>query len=355
MAAPSFIPDHTPARGPDRNQRTSAGAVTSRTPVTGKPASAAGSIAAGPRRFSRLLRWTIGAAVVVACFYFLGGRLAHDWHKIPWHEIRLSVPLLVSAFLAMFVWMLVYGFTWKSLLAGLGEHISLFNSVSVLAVSQVGKYIPGKLWFTVGRMYLAKKYGVSEAKTAVSTAMEIALSLLGAVILFGLAVLLVPSGIIPTRAYLAFLLVPFCILAVYPPVLNRVTGFILKRLRQPVFEIRMTFRRLLGILGLYTLMWIIQGLGCFFLIRCFYPVGLSRLPMVAGAFALSWILGFVVIVSPAGLGVREGIFTFALRLVMPEPVAIIAALLSRIWITGSEGLLALVFTLAPRLGKLRIK
>lgn len=292
---------------------------------------------------------------MVACFYFLGDRLARDWHKIPWHEIRLSIPLLISAFLVMFAWMAVYGLTWKVLLKGLGERISLYNSVSVLAVSQVGKYIPGKLWFTVGRMYLAKKHGISEAKTAVSTAMELALSLLAAVILFGLAVALIPRGTVPARVYLAFLLVPFCIFAVYPPILSRVTGFILKRLHQPVFEVRMTFLRLLVVLGLFVLMWVIQGTGCYLLIRSFYPLDISRLPMVAGAFALSWILGFIVLISPAGLGVREGIFTFALRLVMPEPVAIIAALLSRIWITVTEGLLALVFTFLPRLGKLRTR
>ncbi|HTW91712.1 MAG TPA: lysylphosphatidylglycerol synthase transmembrane domain-containing protein [bacterium] len=306
-------------------------------------------------RVSRLLRWTIGTLVVVACFYFLVAKLAHDWHKIPWNETRLSVPLLVSAFLVMFIWMVVYGLTWKVLLQGLGERISLFNSVSVLAVSQIGKYIPGKLWFTVGRMYLAKKHGVSEAKTAVSTAMEIALSLLGAVVLFALAVALVPRGIIPSRAYLAFLLAPLCVVAVYPPVLNWATGLILKWLRQPVFRIRMSFARLVGILGLYVCMWIIEGLGCYLLVRSFYPIGLSTLPMVAGAFALSWILGFIVLISPAGLGVRESIFTFALQLVMPVPIAIIAALLSRIWITGTEGLLALVFTLLPRLGKLRAR
>lgn len=330
----------------------------SSTPDPRAPATADQPVGSGPteprgNRVGRLLRMTIGAAVAIACLYFLGDRLARDWHKIPWHEVRLNVPLLVSAFLVMFVWMLVYGLTWKVLLAGMGERISLFNSVSILAISQIGKYIPGKLWFTVGRMYLAKKHGVSEAKTAVSTAMELALSLLGAVILFGFAVTLIPRGMVPSRVYLSFVLVPFCVVAVYPPILNRVAGFILKRLHQPVFEVRMTFLRLLTVLGLFVLMWIIQGIGCFLLIRSFYPLDLSRLPMVAGAFALSWILGFIVLISPAGLGVREGIFTFALRLVMPEPVAIIAALLSRIWITVSEGLLALVFTLLPRRGKLK--
>jgi len=324
-------------------------------PVAAGPPAGTSPQPARKDRLGPLLRLTIGAVVAVACFYFLGTRLARDWHKIPWHEIHLNIPLLVASFLVMFVWMFVYGLTWKVLLAGLGERISLLNSVAVLAVSQIGKYVPGKLWFTVGRMYLAKKHGVSEAKTAVSTVMEIALSLLGAVLLFGMAIALVPRGMIPARAYLAFLLVPFCIIAVYPPILTRVTALILKWLHQPTFEIRMTFRQLLGVLGLYFLMWVVQGVGCYLLIRSFYPLRLSHLPMVAGAFALSWILGFIVLVSPAGLGIREGIFTFALRLVVPEPVAIIAALMSRIWITASEGLLALVFTLLPRLAKLRTR
>jgi glycosyltransferase 2 family protein len=316
-----------------------------------------GAESAPPRKnhLGGLLRYAVGALVAVACFWFLGDRLARDWHRIPWREIHLSVPLLCSAFLVMFIWVFMYGLTWKVLLAGLGERISIYNSVSVLAVSQIGKYVPGKVWFTVGRMYLAKKHGVNEAKTLVSTVMEIAFSLLGAVILFGLAVILIPRGIVPTRAYLAFVLIPFCLVAVYPPILTRVTGFVLRRLGKPVFEIRMTFRQLLGVLSLYVLLWIIQGAGCYLLVRSFYPLGLSRLPMVAGAFALSWILGFIVLISPAGLGIREGIFTFALRLVVPEPVAIIAALMSRIWITGSEGLLALVFTLLSRPGKLRAR
>lgn len=307
------------------------------------------------RDAGRLLKLIIGGAVALACFYFLGSRLVRDWHKVPWQEVHLSPPLLVGSFALMGLWMFTYGLTWKALLAGLGERISLLDSVSVLAVSQVGKYVPGKVWFTVGRMYLAKKHGVSEAKTAVSTALEIALSLLGAVLLFGLAVALVPRELIPRQAYLAFLLIPLCIVTVYPPILNRITGVILRKLRQPVFQVNLSFARLLGVLGLYSLMWVLQGLGCYLLICSFFPLDISRLPMVAGGFALSWILGFVVLVSPAGLGVREGVFTFALRLVVPEPVAIIAALLSRIWITVSEGLLALVFTLLPGLGKLRAR
>jgi uncharacterized membrane protein YbhN (UPF0104 family) len=127
---------------------------------------------------------------------------------------------------------------------------------------------------------------------------------------------------------------------VYPPVLNRILHFALVRLKRPVFELRMSYPRILRILGIYFIDWTIQGLGCFLLINAFYPLPLSRLPMLLGGYAVSWMLGFLVLVAPAGLGVREGIYTVVLRSVMPEPVAIISALVTRVWMTCSELLMA---------------
>jgi uncharacterized membrane protein YbhN (UPF0104 family) len=305
---------------------------------TGSPVGVPGT----PGKTRKWLQFTLGLLVVAGSFYLLGGRLLRDWHQIPWNEIHLNPPLLALAFgIMFFVWTPLYGLTWKVLLSALGERISLLNSMSVLAVSQMGKYIPGKLWYTVGRMYLARRHGVNEAKTAVSALMETGFSLLGAVVLFGVAVLFLPKSTVPAKTYLAFGLVPFCIIAIYPPVLNRITRIALRLFRQPSFDIGIPFGRLLGILALYVAMWVVQGVGCYVLIRAFYPLPVAKLPMIVGGFALSWILGFVVLISPAGLGVREGVFTFALRLVLPEPVAIISALMSRVWITGAEGILAL--------------
>lgn len=298
----------------------------------------------------RWLRNTLGVAVVAATFYFLIDRLIRDWHKIPWQDLRFSVPMLVIAFaLVFFAYIPLYGFTWRVILAGMGERISTWNAISVLAVSQMGKYVPGKVWYALGRMYLARRHGVPEAKTAVSALIETGFALLAAVLLFALAVLFLPSGAgIPAQVWLSFLLVPVCLLLLWPPVLNRVIGFLLRKLRQPVFDVRLTLPRVAAVLGLYVAMWLAQGLGCYALVNSFYPLPLAKLPMLVGGYALSWILGFIVLISPAGLGVREGIFTFALGFVLPGPVAIIAALLSRIWITLGEGLTAVFFALLLR-------
>jgi uncharacterized membrane protein YbhN (UPF0104 family) len=308
---------------------------------------------AAPPRPRRLvpgwLRNTIGLAVVAATFYFLINRLVHDWHKIPWHDLRFSVPMLVIAFaLVFFAYIPLYGFTWKVIMAGMGERVSTWHAISILAVSQMGKYVPGKVWYALGRIYLAKRRGIPEAKTAVSAVIETGFALLAAALLFGLAVLFLPRTGIPSQVYLALLIVPVCLVLLYPPLFNRLIGFLLRKLRQPVFDVRLTWPRIIAILGLYIAMWLAQGVGCYALINSFYPLTPDKLPMLVGGYALSWILGFIVLISPAGLGVREGIFTFALGFVLPGPVAIIAALLSRIWITLGEGLTAVFFALFIR-------
>jgi len=137
---------------------------------------------------------------------------------------------------------------------------------------------------------------------------------------------------------------------VYPPILNRLLEFLLRRLKQPAFEVRMSYLRLIRLLLLYAVAWVMTGLGSAVLINAFYypkdpgaMVPWSKLPVVIGGYALSWILGFVSLVTPAGLGVREVIYTGILETVMSPARASAASLLTRIWITVAEVIAALVF------------
>jgi hypothetical protein len=45
----------------------------------------------------------------------------------------------------------------------------------------------------------------------------------------------------------------------------------------------------------------------------------------------AYAVGFLALVTPAGLGVREGVLTLALAQVMPAGAALAVALLSRLW------------------------
>jgi uncharacterized membrane protein YbhN (UPF0104 family) len=57
----------------------------------------------------------------------------------------------------------------------------------------------------------------------------------------------------------------------------------------------------------------------------------------AAIFAAAWCVGFVVILVPAGFGVRESALTFMLAGTLPLSDAINIALLARVWWVIAEG------------------
>lgn len=312
-------------------------------------------------RLPAWLRFGVGGLIVAASFYFLISRLVKDWNQIPFAKLQFRpLPLVGSFAILILLHFPLYGYAWKLLLGAFGERIAFTRALAIMVVTQLGKYVPGKVWFTLGRVTLAGREGIPKAKSLVSVLVETGFALLSAVLLFGAAVLFIPHSNLPRFVYLLFLAVPLCLIVIYPPVFNRLLAWLLVRFRQPVFRLDLSYPRLLYLLGVYAFDWLLQGTGAFVLINSFYPLPLSALPALVAGYSVSWILGFLFLLAPAGLGVREGIYTFILdRMVMPGPgavgaglpLAIVSALVTRVWITLSETALALAF--APFFGKRR--
>jgi uncharacterized membrane protein YbhN (UPF0104 family) len=266
-----------------------------------------------------------------------------DWRDIPFDQIHVSLPYLLASYLVLvFLHFPLFGWLWQSILGSLGVSMPLMRATVITAVSNIGKYVPGKVWFTVGRMSFAKRYGASEAKVVVSVALEIAITLLGGLVLLAFAVLFLPSSLVPSQAYALLALVPVCLVILFPPVLNKLVSTALKVARQPHFELCLSYRRLLGMLGICLLDWLAQGTASYLLVNSFYPLPLAKLPVLLGGYAISWMVGFLVLVAPAGLGIREGVYTVILKTVVAGPIAIVTALVTRVWMTVGELLAAVV-------------
>ena len=57
---------------------------------------------------------------------------------------------------------------------------------------------------------------------------------------------------------------------------------------------------------------------------------------MTGAFSFASMAGMLAVFVPSGLGVREGILSFFLAQVMSTPLALVAALVARVWFTLVE-------------------
>jgi len=294
-------------------------------------------------RLPAWLKYGVGGIIVLLSFYFLIGRLVRDWNQVRLAHLHLSAGRLVLAFgILFFLHFPLYGWLWSTILRALGSPVSVLKSIAITSVSAVGKYVPGKVWFTLGRMTLVRKEGVTEGTTLLSVVLEIAFTLFAGIIILGTGILFLPRSQVPSAVYFLFLLAPACLAVMYPPVLNRILRIPLRWLKRPPLELHIPYHVLLGILGLCLLDWLAQGIGCYVLINSFAHLPISRLPVMLGGYAVSWMIGFLVLLTPAGLGVREGIFTLILRTVLSEPIAIVAALVTRVWIAVGELVAALV-------------
>jgi glycosyltransferase 2 family protein len=329
--------------GSHRSLRTGRADRTRRLPVSNRQDGNSSSLAEKKQRSTAksVLRAVLGVLVAGATLYFLVFRLVRDWRQIPFDQLHLSIPLLIASFaLLLGTRFPLEAFAWERILAALGERLPFRRAIAVISVTQLGKYIPGKLWFTLGRAAMARSDGVPETKTLVSVGIEIILSFFAALILLAAAVPVVPKGTLPRSIYWLLAAGPLCLILLYPPLLNRLLRPVLGWFKRPHFDVSLSYLTALKLVGLYLVDWALQGIGCFLLINSFYPLPLSKLPILLGGYATSWILGFIVLVAPAGLGVREGIYTLILGTIVPAPVAIMSALVTRIWMTLGESLMA---------------
>lgn len=300
-------------------------------------------LTAPSRRKLNWLRYTLGTTIVLLSFYFLITRLIRDWHSIPFSKLRFNPFLIILSYVILLLIHFPLGaFAWTLILGGLGEKLPSLRALAIITITQLGKYAPGKVWFTIGRMSLAARDRIPEAKTLISVVIETGLLFLASTLLFAIALLFLPRAFIPRGIYFSFLIVPLILLVTYPPIFNRLLKLLLPLFKQKAFSFQLRYPKLLMILSIYILDWFFQGLGCYALINSFYHLEIDKLPILLGGYSISWILGFIILIAPAGLGIREGIYTFILKLVMPQPIAIISALITRVWMSTGEVAMALL-------------
>lgn len=279
----------------------------------------------------------------------MGRSLYHNWGalKLQIAALHFNLWLLPLPFLCFALGFVVTPLAWTLILSYFGEKLTLRKSIQIIAYSQFGKYLPGKVWVALGRMYLAREVGIQERHSVLSVIIETAYLLISALALFVFSLLFYPGLL--AKTYLLLILIPVTLVALYPPIFNRIVNFLLARIGQKPVLFRISPIQALALFLIYLFSWFMQGLGLYFLTLSFYPIGIKALLILPGAFSLSWIIGFVVFFAPGGLGVREGLFALLLEPVLPGAFNVIISLLSRVWVTISEILVFLAVLIFARL------
>lgn len=260
--------------------------------------------------------------------------VAKQWDAVVAGFARLSWPMLAGSLVAVLAALMAAMFTWRSLLADLGSPLPVRPAAKVFFVGQLGKYIPGAVWPMLAQMEMGRDLGVPRSRSAAAFFLMMPIQLAS-----GLLVTLVTLG--SNRYGWVLLLIPVLAVLLEPKVINRLIGFGLRKLKREPLERPLTRRGMFTALGWALLGWSLYGVHLYFIVQ-------DDLVFCVGAFALSWCLGIMTFVVPAGAGVREVAMVAVLAPVLDSGSAIAVALVSRIVIIVGDLICAGVAGLTAR-------
>lgn len=268
-----------------------------------------------------------------------------------WHDVRgaagqlhpASVAFAAAAVLAgLFATML----SWRAVLADLGSKLTIRAAMRVFFLGQLGKYLPGSVWWLVGQVELAADEGVPRRRTAAAGTLAVLLSLISGLAVA--AILLPLVGLTAATAYWPVLLcVPVLLAGVRPKSINGLLDRVLRRAGREPMEHPLSGRGLGTALTLAFAAWLAFGVQVAVLAADLGASGGRAIALSIGGFALAWSVGFLAVLLPAGIGVREAALVAALGPVLAAGPALLLALMSRVVMSMAD-LAAAAVALAAR-------
>ncbi|MHB0858936.1 MAG: lysylphosphatidylglycerol synthase domain-containing protein [Anaerolineae bacterium] len=297
-------------------------------------------------RLPRWIRSTLGIVILLASTVYLT-RLVLPWFELGyWRSLHIDawrLGLVVSVFT---LGIYVGGVGWHTLLKSVGGHLPLGECMRIHATANLAKYLPGSGWQVVGKTYLAHHGGMPLGVATASTLLEAALTLMtgcGVATMGDLGALLGTS--LSGEASAALRILAIITPLGFPLVYNRLRDLVQPASRMPSLH---TGWFLLGYL-LYTLVWIVYGLGFSLFVDMLWPVETQDLLRVVLASTLATLGGLVALFAPAGIGVREVLLAKLLGGLVTGPLGSVISVLSRPLYVMGELLAWALITIGKRL------
>lgn len=278
----------------------------------------------------------VGPALVLLVAVFLGRALYEGFGEAREYEWRFDPFYLALSIVLILLYYAQQWGGWRLIMRGFGDPLARSESAIIWFSTILGRYVPGSVAMVVGRVEMCRRRGIPGSTTLASLVYENALILITALLLTAASVPLWPPFPLKNYALLLALLAPVCLIFLHPRVFERLANAALRRVKRGPLSATLPFSRVLLLIPYYLAGWVLLGLGFAALAASVAPVSVGDLPLLIGGYAFAWEVGFLVLVTPSGLGVKEAALYGVLRLVFPAPVAAAIVVLSRLWQTLAE-------------------
>jgi uncharacterized membrane protein YbhN (UPF0104 family) len=287
------------------------------------------------------LRHLLAIGFGVTVLWFGGRAIVEQWAAV--REVRAAHPtrwggVLLASLLTLGSYAVLIE-TWRRTVRAWGEALAYPTAARIWLVSNLGRYVPGKIWQIGAMSVLAERAGVSAA-AAVGSALLVSLVhvVVGFVVVavtgWRLLVDQLPDGA-PLLPVLSVLVLALASLPWSLPWAAALVG----RIRGRAVAIRRLPPAAIWIAAAGSAAgWLLFG-------AAFHILGAAVIGRPTGdagttiaVFTLSYLAGFLALIAPGGIGVREGVLAGLLVSTGASTVAEATWLVvaSRLWLTVLE-------------------
>jgi glycosyltransferase 2 family protein len=271
------------------------------------------------RRFSNLL--------LAAALIFVALRLRTLWNDSHVDVGTIRWVPLVGAFALLLAAGAVTAVAWLLILMRLGVTPEA-RWAGIPLQAQLAKYVPGSIWQYAGRVALARDEGIPSRVVVTSIASEFVAALVAAATV----------GTLTAGWWAA--VAAACVaaaLALWRRPAQRLARALRHSLLRPrLADVGRSLDGARSVLWAYVGLFFVLGFSFWLTGRSLIGLPTADFPFVTGAFAIAWLAGFVVVLAPGGLGVREVVLVALLRTRMSTADAALLAAASRVLWTLSD-------------------
>lgn len=258
---------------------------------------------------------------------------AHPMSIAPdWATIALSGAVFLAAHAVLVQ-------TWRSVLGCWAARLPFWTAARIWSVSNLGRYLPGKIWQIGAMGAMAREEGISPVAASGSALLGTLVNLVAGfvVALLGGRALLERSSnghgtlaaVLVVLAAASLLAAPALVTRLGPP-LARLTG-------RPVAAHLPTRAVLYALVG-NVVAWLAYGAAFQLFMVGLLGGAAGGYAQYLAAYTISYLVGYLALFAPAGLGAREGAMVTVLAYagLATRPQAALVALASRVWLTLLE-------------------
>jgi glycosyltransferase 2 family protein len=266
---------------------------------------------------SRRVRLALQVGLALLIFAFLVLTVINQWSEIQSAGVHFHVAWLIPAIVILPAFYVLSALGWDLILRFLGHSIGFGRAQVAWGQPMLARYVPGSVLYVLGRVLLSERAGVPRRLTIASIVYEQAISATSAIIVASYFIINHPDLQEQPLRWAVLLLIPAAIAVLSPRVFGPLANRALRAFGREPLPAVVSLRGVISLIAFYSMNWVVVAFGIYCVARSVTYVPFDDILLVGSAQAIGYFAALVTLVAPAGIGVRDAAFAWAVKAAVP--------------------------------------